>query len=215
MIVYLGMVDINFLGLFGKSPGFYEILNPPSSVASEVYSADGKLIGKFYNENRSPVNYEDVAPVFWDALIDTEDERFYSHHGVDFRGILGAIKDAIVHHDARGASTITQQLAKNMFRMRTQNSTGLLSNIPGLRILIIKSKEWIIATKLEMVYDKKDILTMYANTVDFGSNCFGIKTASKTYFSVTPVLQSHHQSGEQPITPRHCHVAHGQEQSPL
>ncbi len=186
MIVYLGMVDINFLGLFGKSPGFYEILNPPSSVASEVYSADGKLIGKFYNENRSPVNYEDVAPVFWDALIDTEDERFYSHHGVDFRGILGAIKDAIVHHDARGASTITQQLAKNMFRMRTQNSTGLLSNIPGLRILIIKSKEWIIATKLEMVYDKKDILTMYANTVDFGSNCFGIKTASKTYFSVTP-----------------------------
>ena len=186
MIVYLGMVDINFLGLFGKSPGFYEILNPPSSVASEVYSADGKLIGKFYNENRSPVKYEDVAPVFWDALIDTEDERFYQHRGVDFRGILGAIKDAIVHQDARGASTITQQLAKNMFRMRTQSSTGLLSEIPGLRILIIKSKEWIIATKIEMVYDKKDILTMYANTVDFGSNCFGIKTASKTYFSTTP-----------------------------
>ena len=129
MIVYLGMVDINFLGLFGKSPGFYEILHPPSSVASEVYSADGKMIGKFFNENRSPVKYEEVAPIFWKALIDTEDERFYQHRGVDFRGILGAVKDALVHHEARGASTLTQQLAKNMFRMRTQNSSGLLSNI--------------------------------------------------------------------------------------
>ena len=186
MLVYLGMVDINFLGLFGKSPGFYEILHPPTSAASEVYSADGKLIGKFYNENRSPVKYEDVAPIFWKALIDTEDERFYQHHGVDFRGILGAMKDAIVHQEARGASTITQQLAKNMFRMRTPNSSGLLSNIPGLRMIIIKSKEWIIATKIAMVYEKEEILTMYANTVDFGSNCFGIKTASKTYFNTTP-----------------------------
>ena len=186
MIVYLGMVDINFLGLFGKSPGFYEILHPPSSVASEVYSADGKMIGKFFNENRSPVKYEEVAPIFWKALIDTEDERFYQHRGVDFRGILGAVKDALVHHEARGASTLTQQLAKNMFRMRTQNSSGLLSNIPGLRIIIIKSKEWIIASKIEMVYSKEEILTMYANTVDFGSNCFGIKTASRTYFDTTP-----------------------------
>ena len=185
-LAYLGMVDLNFLGLFGKSPGFYEILHPPTIAASEVYSADGKLIGKFYNENRSPVKYEDVAPVFWDALVDTEDERFYHHRGIDFRGILGAIKDAVLHGEARGASTITQQLAKNLFRMRTQTKTGLLSDIPGLRILIVKSKEWIIATKIEMVYDKKEILTMYANTVDFGSNCFGIKTASKTYFNTTP-----------------------------
>jgi len=186
MAVYLGMVDINFLGLFGKSPGFYEILHPPTSVASEVYSADGQLIGKFFNENRSPVKYEDVAPIFWKALIDTEDERFYQHRGVDFRGILGAMKDAIIHHEARGASTLTQQLAKNMFRMRTQSSPGLLSNIPGLRIIIIKSKEWIIASKIEMVYSKEEILTMYANTVDFGSNCYGIKTASRTYFNTTP-----------------------------
>ena len=186
LIVYFGMIDINFLGLFGKSPGFYEIMHPPTSVASEVYSADGVLIGKFYNENRSPVEYEDVAPVFWDALVDTEDERFFHHRGIDFQGILGAIKDAIVHQEARGASTITQQLAKNMFRMRSQVNSGLLSEIPGLRLLIIKSKEWIIATKIEMIYDKREILTMYANTVDFGSNCFGIKTASKTYFNTTP-----------------------------
>ena len=186
MLVYFGMVDINFLGLFGKSPGFYEILHPPSISASDIFSADGKRIGKFYNENRSPVNYEDVAPVFWDALVDTEDERFYYHHGVDFSGILAAIKDAVVHQEARGASTITQQLAKNMFRMRTQSSNGLLSDIPGLRMLIVKTKEWIIASKIEMVYDKKEILTMYANTVDFGSNTFGIKTASKNYFNITP-----------------------------
>ena len=185
-IIYFGMVDINFLGLFGKSPGFYEILNPPRNVASEIFSADGKLIGKYYNENRSPVKYEDVNPVFWDALIDTEDERFFLHKGIDFKGILGAMKDAVMRRKPRGASTITQQLAKNLFRMRTHNSTGLLGEIPGLRMLIIKSKEWIIATKLEMVYDKKEILTMYANTVDFGSNSFGIKTACKTYFNITP-----------------------------
>lgn len=185
-LIYLGMVDINFLWLFGKSPGFSRIMNPETHQASEIYSADGKLIGKFFNENRTPVKFEDVNPTFWKVLVDTEDERFYKHHGIDFTGMLAAAKDIIVHHDARGASTITQQLAKNMFRVRTQYSTGLLGYIPGIKMLVMKSKEWIIATKLELVYDKKDILTMYANTVDFGSNAFGIKTACKTYFNTTP-----------------------------
>lgn len=184
--IYLGMVDTNFLWLFGKSPGFNRIMNPETHQASEIYSADGKLIGKFFNENRTPVKFEDVNPTFWKVLVDTEDERFYKHHGIDFTGMLAAAKDMIVHHDARGASTITQQLAKNMFRVRTQYSTGLLGYIPGIKMLVMKSKEWIIATKLELVYDKKDILTMYANTVDFGSNAFGIKTACKTYFNTTP-----------------------------
>ena len=184
--IYLGMVDTNFLWLFGKSPGFSRIMNPETHQASEIYSADGKLIGKFFNENRTPVKFEDVNPAFWKVLVDTEDERFYKHHGIDFTGMLAAAKDMIVHHDARGASTITQQLAKNMFRVRTQYSTGLLGYIPGIKMLVMKSKEWIIATKLELVYDKKDILTMYANTVDFGSNAFGIKTACKTYFNTTP-----------------------------
>ncbi len=184
--VYLGAVDINFLWLFGRSPGFSRIMDPHTSEASEIYSADGVLMGKFFNENRTPVSYGDVAPAFWTALVDTEDERFYHHHGIDPMGLLGAAKDAIMHHDARGASTITQQLAKNMFRVRTQYSTGLLGRIPGVKMLIMKTKEWIIATKLEMVYDKKEILTMYANTVDFGSNSFGIKTACKTYFGVKP-----------------------------
>ena len=176
--LYLGAVDINFLWLFGKSPGFSAIKEAVTSEASEIYSDDGVLIGKYFNENRTPVEYEDVNPAFWKALIDTEDERFYKHHGIDYAGLIGAVKDAVLHHDARGAST--------MFRMRTNYSTGLLGKLPGVRMLIVKSKEWIIATKLEMTHSKKEILTMYANTVDFGSNAFGIKTAAKTYFNCSP-----------------------------
>lgn len=194
--LYLGAVDMNLLWLFGKSPGFRTIANPTTSQASEIYSADGVLIGKYFNENRTPVDFKDVNPIFWKTLIDTEDERFYHHMGIDFRGLFSAAKDAMLRHDARGASTITQQLAKNMFRVRTHYSTGLLGHIPGLGILIMKSKEWIIATKLEFAglfthdfslkKSKENILTMYANTVDFGSNAFGIKTACKTYFNITP-----------------------------
>ena len=187
LFLYLGAVDINFLWLFGKSPGYFSgIRDPQTSQASEIYSADGVLIGKFFNENRTPVKYDEVSKDFWRALIDTEDERFYSHMGVDPIGIFGAVKDALLHHDGRGASTITQQLAKNMFRVRSQYSTGLLGKVPGLKILIVKSKEWIIATKLETIFTKEEIITMYANTVDFGSNAFGIKTAAKTYFNTTP-----------------------------
>ena len=185
-ILYLVAVDINFLWLFGKSPGYSQIKNPVSSQASEIYSADGIMIGKYFNENRTPVTYEEVNPEFWKALVDTEDERFYKHNGIDIIGVFAAMKDAVVHHDARGASTITQQLAKNLFRVRTNYSTGLLGGIPGLKILIMKSKEWITAVKLEYIFDKKEILTMYANTVDFGSNAFGIKTACKTYFGTNP-----------------------------
>ena len=186
LFLYLGAVDINFLWLFGKSPGIAQIKNPVSNQASEIYSADGVLLGKFFNENRQPVKYNDVNPEFWRALIDTEDERFFHHKGIDPIGLFAALKDYAVHRDARGASTITQQLAKNLFRVRTNYSTGLLGNIPGLKILIMKSKEWITAVKLEMIFDKQEILTMYANTVDFGSNAFGIKTACKTYFGTTP-----------------------------
>lgn len=185
--LYLGMVDINFLWLFGSSPGYLTgILDPQVSQASEIYSSDNQLIGKYFNENRTPVKYEEVAPSFFKALVDTEDERFYKHLGIDPIGLFGALKDAATHHGARGASTITQQLAKNMFRVRKNYSTGLLGKIPGLGILIMKSKEWIIAVKLETVYSKKEIITMYANTVDFGSNSYGIKTAAKTYFNTTP-----------------------------
>lgn len=184
--LYLGAVDINFLWLFGKTPSMATIKNKRPSQASEIYSADNVMIGKFFSENRTPVKYEDVNPVFWQALIDTEDERFYSHHGIDYQAFAAVLKEMVLHQDARGASTITQQLAKNLFRTRSEYSTGLLGNIPGLKMLIMKSKEWITAYKLEFFFSKNDILTQYANTVDFGSNSFGIKTACKTYFGCSP-----------------------------
>ena len=186
LFLWLGLVDINFLWLFGSSPGYSDIMKPPTFEASEIYSSDGHLIGKFFKENRSPVEFHEVSQVFWKALIDTEDERFYEHHGIDLRGMGGAVKDAVTRRGARGASTITQQLAKNMFHMRGRHARGPLSRVPGLGMLITKSKEWIIATKIELIYDKRDILTMYANTVDFGNNAYGIKTAAKTYFNTTP-----------------------------
>lgn len=185
VILYFTAVNLNFLWLFGKSPTIHSIMHPETSEASELYSEDNVLIGKYFNENRTPVEYEEINPVFFKALIDTEDERFYSHHGIDFQGLFAAFKDILKGH-ARGASTLTQQLVKNMFRVRTQYSTGLLGKIPGVKILIMKSKEWVLAVELEMFYEKKEILTMYANTVDFGSNAFGIKTAAKTYFNTTP-----------------------------
>lgn len=185
VIFYVFAVSVNLFWLFGKSPSLDQIIHPKNAEASEIYTADGKLIGKFFSENRSPVPYDSINPVFFKALVSTEDERFYRHHGVDFQGIFAAMKDA-VRGRARGASTITQQLVKNMFRVRTQYSTGLLGKIPGLRILIMKSKEMILAVELEMLCSKEDILRMYANTVDFGANAYGIKTAAKTYFDTTP-----------------------------
>ena len=184
--LYLVAVDVNFLWLFGKSPSMSTIKNKRPAEASIIYSSDGKTIGKFFSENRTPVTYEEVNPVFWKALIDTEDERFYSHHGIDYTAFAAVAKEYILHRDARGASTITQQLAKNLFRTRSEYSTGLLGNIPGLKMLIMKSKEWITAYKLEYFFTKNEILTQYANTVDFGSNAFGIKTACKTYFNCKP-----------------------------
>ena len=182
---YVFAVVVNLFWLFGKSPSAYDIMHPQNPEASEILTCDGKVIGKFFDENRSSVPYDSINPVFFQALIDTEDERFYEHFGVDFQGILAAVKDA-VHGNARGASTISQQLVKNMFRIRTHYSTGLLGQVPGLGILTKKSKEMIIAVQLEAKNEKKDILRMYANTVDFGSNAFGIKTAAKTYFNTTP-----------------------------
>ncbi len=182
--LYFGALVINLFGLFGGMPSSYDIMHPGTPEASYIYSADCKLIGKFYTENRTPVSYEEINPVFFQALIATEDERFYEHSGIDFRGLLAALKDAL-GGKPRGASTISQQLVKNMLRTRSY-STGYLGKIPGMRIVVMKSKEWLLALLIESHYTKKEILTMYANTVDFGSNVYGIKTAAKTYFSTTP-----------------------------
>ncbi len=187
LLLFLGAVDVNLLWLFGRSPGFSDIKHPITSEASIIISADSVTIGKYYNENRTPVRYEEISPKLIRTLIATEDERFYHHHGVDFKGIFAAMKDMAGGH-ARGASTITQQLAKNLFRVRTKKeySTGLLGKFGPTRMLTIKAKEWIVATKLEMLFSKEEILTMYFNTVDFGNNAYGIKTACETYFATTP-----------------------------
>lgn len=181
--LYLAAVASNFLWLFGESPSMESIKNPVTNEPSYVYSADNDSvpIGKFFNENRSPVSYRDISPYVIYALLSTEDERFYKHHGIDFKAVFAAVND-MMHGSARGASTITQQLVKNLYKMRTHHSDGILCKIPGLKLLIIKTKEWITAVKIENVYSKEDILTLYLNTVDFGSNAFGIRTAAKTYF---------------------------------
>lgn len=186
LLVYSVMVFFNVFWLFGKSPSISSIMHPKTSNASYVYSADGQLLCKFFDENRTPVKYEEVSPLFFKALIDTEDERFYDHSGVDFTGMVGAAKDLVVHRRARGASTITQQLVKNMFKVRTEYSTGLLGKIPGLSIVIMKTKEILLAFAIEARFSKEEIITMYANTVDFGNGAYGIKTAARTYYNTSP-----------------------------
>ena len=192
-LLYLILVDANFLGLFGKSPSLKALANPPHSISSEIISADNKLIGKFFNENRKLVKFDEISTEMKNTLISTEDERFYKHIGVDFRGLLSAFRD-VLKGNPRGASTITQQLVKNMFKTRSQYSTGLLGSLPGLRMFIFKTKEWSAAFKLELYYSKNDIMEMYLNTVSFGSNAYGIHTASKTYFNTTPDKLNYEQS---------------------
>jgi len=192
-MIYLFLVDINFLWLFGKSPGLSSISNPTQSEASIIYTADGTVLGKYYNENRTPVTYEELSPKLIKTLIATEDERYYQHFGIDFQGVFAAIKD-MAKGKSRGASTITQQLVKNMYKTRNLYSTGFFGYIPGLKLLIMKTKEWTTAVKIEMFYNKKEILTMYFNTVDFGSNAFGIHTAAKTFFNTTADKLTYEQS---------------------
>ncbi len=185
LFICLIAVDLNFLWLFGKSPKISDINNPKFEITSELYSADGKLIGKYFSHNRTPVKYEEISPLLIKTLIATEDSRFYLHHGIDIKASF-SIFWYMLKGDKRGGSTITQQLVKNLFKTRSNYSTGLLGKIPILKILIYKTKEWINALKIEFYYSKKEILTLYLNAVDFGCNAYGIKTAAKTYFNRLP-----------------------------
>jgi penicillin-binding protein 1A len=178
-------LDMNFLWLFGKSPSIKEIMHPQPNIASEVYSEDGVLLGKYYYENRVPVAYSQISPLLIRTLVATEDERFYSHLGIDIYGSISAMAD-VFRGNPRGASTITQQLVKNLYKTRAKNNCGLLGKIPFVKVVIVKVKEMFNAFKLEMLFDKNDIVTLYLNTVDFGNNTFGIKTAAKAYFNTSP-----------------------------
>jgi len=187
-ILFVLAVSVNFLGLFGDLPDFQALENPKSDLSSELYSADGVLLGKYFRENRTPVDYNEISPNLIQALKATEDIRFERHSGIDLQGMgRVAVKSIILRQSGSGGgSTLSQQTAKNLFKTRTQASQGLLSRIPGLKMLIIKTKEWIVATQLERNYTKNEILTMYLNTSEYGSNAYGIKTASNTFFSKDP-----------------------------
>ncbi|WP_333875393.1 penicillin-binding protein 1A [Flavobacterium sp.] len=162
-------------GFFGAMPSFEDLENPESNLATEIISSDGVTIGKFYNENRTPIKYEDLPPHLVKALVATEDERFYEHSGIDARRTLGA---AIKLGADGGASTLTQQLAKLLFH-------GEGSSFKPFRI-IQKVKEWIIAVKLERQYTKNEIIAMYLNKADFVNTAVGIRSASKVYFGKEP-----------------------------
>jgi penicillin-binding protein 1A len=175
----LGGVFLFFLfaswGLFGKMPSFEDLENPNSNLATEIISSDGVTLGKFYNENRTAIKYKDLPKSLVDALVSTEDERFYEHSGIDARRTFGA---AAKLGSNGGASTITQQLAKLLFH-------GEGSRFPLFR-MIQKAKEWIIAIRLERQYTKNEIIALYFNQVDFVNGAVGIRSASKVYFNKEP-----------------------------
>ncbi|MCS6818761.1 MAG: transglycosylase domain-containing protein [Chitinophagales bacterium] len=159
------------VGLFGELPGFEELENPESSLASEIITTDGVVLGKYYTQNRSNVDYTSLPLCLKQALIATEDIRFEEHAGIDFKAFFRALFSA---GKKGGGSTITQQLAKNLFPRERMNK---------LQLIIRKLKEWIIAVRLESSYTKQEIMAMYLNTVEFSDNAFGIKSAAKTYFN--------------------------------
>jgi len=168
------------LGWLGFMPTFEELENPKTNLASEVYSADQVMLGKYYYENRSNIDYNGLSVNLINSLVATEDIRFERHSGIDFRSLSRVILFNIVggNRSAGGGSTITQQLAKNLFPR--EEHPGFFS------LVFIKLKEWITAIKLERNYTKEEILSMYLNTVDFGYQSFGIKSAAKTYFNKLP-----------------------------
>jgi penicillin-binding protein 1A len=184
-IIYIFIVETNFLWLTGYIPGHAALSNPEVAVASELYTADSIPLGKYFRENRTPVPLSQVSPLLIKALICTEDVRFYDHHGFDLLSFFGSVAST-VQGDERGGSTITQQLAKNLFRTRAASSQGLLGRIPLIRTFIYKTKEWITAFKLELFYTKDEILEMYLNTVEFGNSWYGVKVASYHYFDERP-----------------------------
>jgi penicillin-binding protein 1A len=186
-IVYLIAVSFNLFWLFGKMPSLEEIDNPKSDVASEIISSDGKVIGKFFYENRSPIAFNELSPNIVNALVATEDVRFTVHSGIDARSTLRVVTGVFTGQRKGGGSTISQQLAKNLFKLReTDFYKGPMYYVPGLRQLLIKTKEWITAIKLERRYTKQEIMEKYLNTIEFSSGAFGIRSAAKTYFKKEP-----------------------------
>lgn len=180
--VFAGAIVFVFLlflfaswGLFGAMPSFDQLENPESNLATEIISEDGETLGKFYSENRTPVSYSDLPKHLVDALVATEDARFYEHSGIDAKGTLRAVFSL---GKSGGASTLSQQLAKQLFH--GEGSRNIVMR------MLQKVKEWIIAIRLERQYTKEEIIAMYFNVYDFNNYAIGIRSASKTYFNCEP-----------------------------
>ena len=170
LVLYVGAVNLNFMGLFGRMPNLRTLENPKSELASEIYSSDGVLLGKYFRENRTPAEYRDLPQNLVDALVATEDVRFEQHSGIDFKSIMRAVAGL---GRAGGGSTLSQQVAKVLFKTRPGEASnlndGTLNGENKLGLLITKTKEWLLAIRLERNYTKREIMRMYLNTVDFGS----------------------------------------------
>ncbi len=173
VFIALHLLSIS-VGLWGQLPSFEELENPNSNLASEVYSSDQKVLGTYFVQNRSNIKFEDLSPYVVNALVSTEDERYYKHSGVDLYSLARAI---LLMGKRGGGSTVTQQLAKNLFETRGSLRGGALVQKPA---------EWIIATRLERRYTKEEIMALYLNTVDFINGAVGIKSASHVYFNTSP-----------------------------
>ena len=201
MGLLFAMLLLTSLGLFGRMPSFEELENPKSNLSTEVYSEEGKVLGTFFVQNRSYVQYDDLfpqdqslvirmqnrnMPPIVAALIATEDVRFYNHSGIDIPSLMrvGVKTIALQRSSQGGGSTITQQLAKNLFPRDTVRNRGKVAR--GTKLVISKFKEWITAIKLEYNYTKEEIAAMYLNTVAYGSNAYGIKSAARTFFDKEP-----------------------------
>ncbi len=185
VFVILLFVLISF-DVFGPMPSFKQLENPENDLASEVWSEDGKLLGKFYIINRTWIDIDEISPYVVDALIATEDIRFYKHSGVDIRGLGRVIYKTILQGEssAGGGSTITQQLAKNLFPRDTTTYKFALVKMTNLGIT--KFKEWVTAVKLERSYTKNELITMYLNVFDFLNQAVGINSAASIYFNSSP-----------------------------
>src|SRR5664279_4041227 len=168
----------------GPMPSFGELENPEYYLAAEVVSEDGVLLGKISIENRTWTAYKNLSPYLTDALIATEDIRYTRHSGVDIRGLgRAAIRTVLLGQSAGGGSTITQQLAKQLYPRDTARNSSLMRKI---KLGVSKFKEWQTAVKLERSYTKEEIITMYLNKFDFSNSAIGIRSASKVYFNTTP-----------------------------
>ena len=177
LFVILFFACVNW-GLFGAMPTFDELENPQTNLATEIISADGKVLGTYYVENRSNVRYSELSHYMPEALISIEDERFAGHSGIDEKALFRVAFGVLTGRKKGGGSTITQQLAKNLFPRD--------ENLSTLKLVLRKFQEWITATKLEHNYSKEEIVAMYLNTVAFGHNAFGIRSAAQTFFDKTP-----------------------------